>query len=113
MSLRSERIASVIQKALAQPVSDLGREYNKGSLVTVTTIKVSSDLSIAKVYISVLAGKLTPLEMVDVLDNNKGQLRTIVAKKENLKNTPELRFFLDDTLDKMETIQKLIDSTKS
>jgi len=112
MSFRSDRISSVIQQSLAQPVSDLGREYNKGSLVTVTSVRVSADLSIAKVYISVLAGQLTPLEMITIFDDKKKYLRAIVAKREKLKNTPELRFFLDDTLDQMENIQKLIDSTK-
>ena len=111
MSIRAERVASVIKRVLAQPVSDLANEYNAG-LVTVTTVRLTNDLQIAKVYVSVYGGKTSPPEFVDILEKNAGEFRTIVGNNVRLRFTPELRFYLDDTLDQMEHIQKLLDSVK-
>ncbi len=109
MSIRTEKVASVIKKALAKPLTDLAYEANAG-LATLTSVKVTNDLQIAKLYISVYGGKITPLEFLAFVEKRKGELRSHVASNVRLRFVPELRFYLDDTLDQIDRIQDLLDS---
>ncbi len=109
MSVRIERVASVIKRCLAGPVTDIAREISAG-MVTLTSVRVSADLQNAKVYISVFGGKVPPAALISALDRKKGELRHIVGREVRLRLTPDLKFFIDDTLDQMERIQKLLDS---
>lgn len=110
MSLRAERVASVIKRALAGPVAELANTKNYG-LATVTSVKMSPDLQISKIYIS-LYGKQSPAAFIKLLESKSSELKSVIAKKVRLRRTPELRFFIDDTLDQMEHIQDLLDSVK-
>lgn len=111
MSIRTEKVASEIKKALAKPITDLASGINAG-FVTVTTARISPDLKIAKVYISLYAGNIPASEFIDYLTSKQGYLRHILGTKVRLRYTPELKFFIDDTLDQIEHIQKVLDSAK-
>lgn len=111
MSIRTEKVASEIKKALAKPISDLATGLNAG-LVTLTTVRISPDLKIAKVYISLYAGNIPTAEFIDYLSSRQGYIRHILGTKIRLRYTPELKFFIDDTLDQIEHIQKVLDSAK-
>ncbi|MGB9701266.1 MAG: 30S ribosome-binding factor RbfA [Candidatus Kapaibacteriota bacterium] len=105
-SFRTERVAKEIRKILASSISFLGNELG-GGLVSITTVVVSKDFSIAKVYISVYGTKVTPLEVINYLNENKSVYRSEVAAKLKIRNVPDIKFFFDDTLDEIEHIQKL------
>jgi ribosome-binding factor A len=109
MSIRTEKVGSVIKRALVNPVQTLAKEHNAG-LASVTTVKLTKDLSIAKIYVSVYGGKTTPMSFIEILEKKKGELRYKVAAEVTLRFVPELRFYIDDTLDQMEHIQSLIDT---
>lgn len=111
MSIRAEKVASVVRRVLAEPINNLAREFSAG-LATVTSVRMSPDLQVAKVYLSVFGGKLLPLKFISILEERSGSLRKSVGANIRLRVTPELRFFLDDTLDEMDRIQKLLDSVK-
>lgn len=111
MSIRAEKVASVIKRCISQPLSDMAREHSAG-LVTLTAVRLSTDLQQARVYISVFGGKSTPMNFLKHVEDRKGELRYLVGKTLKLRFTPELKFFIDDTLDQMEKIQTLIDSVK-
>jgi ribosome-binding factor A len=111
MSIRAEKAASVVKRILAEPVSHLAKEHEAG-LATVTAVRLSPDLHIAKVYVSVYGGKLSSKDFITLLDDNKGHLRSAIGAGVRLRYTPELRFYLDDTLDKMEYIQNLLNTAK-
>ncbi len=53
MSIRAEKVASIVKRALSQPISDFALEHNAG-IATVTTVRFSPDLTLAKVYIIVV-----------------------------------------------------------
>ncbi len=112
MSIRAEKVASVVKRALSNPINEIARE-NSAGLATVTAVRLSKDLQIAKVYISLYGKNFSPMEFIDILGENKSELRYIVGQAVRLRNTPDLRFFIDDTLDQMDHIQKLLDSVKS
>ncbi len=112
MSLRAEKIGSVIKRALVDPVRALANEYGAG-LVTITSVKVTNDLHIAKVYITIYGGGIGPGEFLDILDEHKKSMRAGLGHSVRLRYTPELRFYLDDTLEQMEHIKELINSIKN
>lgn len=107
MSIRTERVAGVVQQALARPLSKLASELSAG-LITVTSVKMSPDLRIARVYISVYGGALAPAKALARIQEHAPHLRHEVATAIQLRHAPELRFYIDDTLDNMERISTLL-----
>jgi len=112
MSIRTDKVASVLKRTAANPINRIASELSAG-MATVTSVKISSDLQFAKIYISVFGGKITPAAFLRELDNRKGEIRKAIASEIRLRYTPDISFFIDDTLDQMEHIQKLLDSVKS
>lgn len=109
MSIRQEKVASVIKRIISQPIYDISREVNAG-FVTVTSVKITKDLQIVKVYLSIYGKNIQPGKLLDELESRKGELKHDIARNAKLRFTPDLRFYLDDTLDQIEHIQTLLDS---
>lgn len=107
MSIRTERVASVIQQALTRPMSRLASELSAG-FITVTSVRMSPDLRIAKVYLSVFGGKATPEKVLARIEDQAKHIRHDVASSVQLRYAPELRFYLDDTLDHIDKIGNLL-----
>lgn len=107
-SKRQAKIARYIQKEL----SEIFRRQTArmgGVLVSVSQVRVSPDLSIAKVYLSIFPGDKSN----EILENIKNQSKTVryelaQAVKEVLRKCPELQFYLDDSLDYAENIDRLL-----
>ena len=105
---RQMKINTVIQHEIAYLIQDAIRKSGAPNLmVSVTKVKVVPDISIAKVYISVF-----PKDKVDMyienLKTNKNQLRHDLSQKlkSQLRKVPELNFYLDESLDYIEKIDK-------
>lgn len=112
MSIRTERVAGEIQKALAQPLQRIAEEIGAG-LITVTEVRVSPDLQIAHVYLSAFGGKGTPGEVLQhIEDNEMGRLRHHLGRAVKLRYTPTLRFYIDDSLDRAQRINAILDSVR-
>lgn len=109
--LRAEKVASVIKRSLSQPISAMAIGMSAG-LATVTAVRVSSDLHYAKIYLSLYANKIGPDEFLKIIEERKYELKRILSKELQIRSMPELKFFLDDTLDQIDQIQKLIDNVK-
>lgn len=82
-------------------------------MVSVSAVKVSPDLSIAKAYLSIFP----PQHSAEILENIKRQQKTVryelaQAVKETLRKCPELQFYLDDSLDYVENIDRLLASAR-
>ncbi len=91
---RELRINEVIQAAVA---SMLQRgEVPLLPFVTVTGVKVSPDLSFARIYISVL-DEITAKDVIDCLNDEAKHLRYLLSKEVRLRVTPELKFYHDDS----------------
>lgn len=81
------------------------------TLVSVSAVRVSPDLSIAKVYLSIFP----PAKSAEILENIKHQSKTVryelaQAVKDTLRKCPDLSFYLDDSLDYAENIDRLLAS---
>jgi len=76
-------------------------------LLTVTNVKLSADLKIARIYISVFEREKRDAVLEKIRDKT-GYIRTELAHRIRIKFMPELKFFIDDTLDYVEKIEGLI-----
>ena len=108
---RQEKIGTVLQQEIAALLQNAIRKGNVSNLmISVTKVNVTSDLSIAKVYLSIFPNNLAS-SYFENLKENKSQLRHDLSQKmkNQLRRIPELHFYLDDSLDYIEAIEKELD----
>ncbi|MFA5575491.1 MAG: 30S ribosome-binding factor RbfA [Brumimicrobium sp.] len=107
-SIRQQKISKVIQEELSVIFQRQARELGLGAMVTVTTVRVTSDLSLARVYLSIFAGPPKE-EVLAHIQSNKGKVRGEVGKRlKSMRHIPDLAFFIDDSLDYAEKIDELL-----
>jgi ribosome-binding factor A len=108
-SIRQQKISQLIQKDLAEIFQLNDGVFFPGQMVTVTRVKVSPDLGIAKVALSLFPAK-EDLEFKKLVAEYKGSIRYELGKraKNQLRVIPDLLFFLDDSLDRMEEIEQAL-----
>lgn len=106
MSIRTERIASLIKEEIA---SLLVREYNDPSFgfTTVTDVRVTPDLRIAKVYFSIFGKPEIQEKTMAKLENEKSHIRGVLGSRMKIRFIPELQFHLDGTLDRVERLDTI------
>lgn len=106
---RTQRVADLIQKALAQILlEDMSDENFR--LVTITGVSVSRDLSYAKIYISVLVDEEKKIkETIQALNHAAKSLRYNLAHAVDLRIVPDLKFVYDDSTARGFRISSLID----
>ncbi len=108
-STRQQKVGRQIQKDLAEILRQRGMAAYKGALVSVTVVKVSSDLSLAKVHLSIFPSEKAKDVLQIIIESSKslrGELGRKVSKQ--LRIVPELAFYIDDSLDYVEKIDKLL-----
>ena len=106
---RQQKVARQIQKDLAEIIRARGMAAYDGALVTVSGVKISPDLAVAKVYVSIFPSAKAQDVMQRLEDETsrlRGELGRRVAKQ--LRIVPELAFYLDDSLDYVEHIDELL-----
>lgn len=108
-STRQLKVAREIQRDLAEIIRGKGMAFFGGAMVTVSEVRMSPDLSIAKVYVSIFPSEMQAPVMGILADNNRtlrGELGHCVGKQ--LRIVPELDFYLDTTLDYAQHIEELL-----
>ncbi|MEM6311174.1 MAG: 30S ribosome-binding factor RbfA [Pseudomonadota bacterium] len=102
-SQRQLRVGELIRRTLAQVLAqgDIHDPDLNRLSVTVGEVRTSPDLKIATAYVMPLGGGGQD-EVIELLARNKHELRRMIGKKVGLKFTPDLRFRLDDTFDRMD-----------
>lgn len=108
-SIRQEKIAGLLKRELSLVFQKEARTLCQGAMVTVTTVRISPDLSIAKAYLSIFAGPDKNDVLKNIQENAKAIRYEVSQKVKNqLRKTPEFMFYLDDSLDYAEEIDKLL-----
>lgn len=104
---RQKKIAGVIQKDLVDVLQKAAQDGMKGTIISVSKVTVTTDLSIAKVYLSVFPSEKRE-DLVSGIQSNTSLIRHELAKRtrNQLRRMPELTFFGDDSLDYIEEIDK-------
>lgn len=111
VSKRQQKVAREVQRHLAEIVRGKGMAFFDGALVTVSEVRMSPDLSYAKVFVSAFPSSKRGSVMTILEKSNKilrGELGRIVAKQ--LRIVPELSFFEDTTLDYADHIDNILKS---
>jgi ribosome-binding factor A len=108
-STRQKKVSRLIQKELAELFIRKSNEIAHGKLISVTIVRVSPDLSFAKVFLSIFPSD----NQEEVLNNIRDYVPKIRFElgqkiKSQLRIVPEIAFFIDDSLDYIENIDKLL-----
>ena len=108
-STRQLKVGREIQKDLAEIIRSKGMAAFGGAMVTVSEVRVSPDLSVAKVYVSIFPSEKQD-SVMEILQQNlksfRGELGRQVGRQ--LRIVPDLVFYLDTTLDYAEHIEELL-----
>ena len=104
---RQRKIAGVLQKDLVDVLQKAAQDGMRGVIISVSKVYVTSDLGVAKVYLSVFPSNQRE-EIIKGVQSNTILIRHEMASrtKNQLRRMPELLFFGDDTLDYLEEIDK-------
>lgn len=108
MSQRTERVADQIRIELSELFQRQVRDP-RVRLASVTRVEVSRDLGLARIWISVLGDESQRLAAMDGIEHARGFLRSQLARRLNLRVTPELRFELDRGAEHLREISDLLD----
>lgn len=109
---RQKKISGILQKDLIAILQRLLKNSMKNTLIaSVTKVKISSDLSVAKIYVSVFPVKASK-EVFELIKESRGAIRNSlgVLVKNQIRRVPELSFFLDDSLDYIDKIDSALKS---
>lgn len=113
---RQKQIAGVIHEEMSVIFQKLGLSMIDGGLVSISSVKVTPDLLEARIYLSVFQAKDNEVVLKKVEEKAHEIKRELAAKVKNqLRRIPEIKYFLDDTLDqvfKMEELFKKIEEEK-
>jgi len=105
---RQKKIAGVLQKDLVDILQRAATDGGlQGTLISVSKVTVTTDLSIAKIYVSIFPGEKAAAILEGIQSNQPLIKHELASRTRNqLRRMPELTFFLDDSLDYIENIDK-------
>ncbi|MCI8482050.1 MAG: 30S ribosome-binding factor RbfA [Clostridia bacterium] len=109
---RFERINEELKKEISHIISYELKNPNVTGLISVTKVKITPDLKYAKIYVSILNSK-NETETLEGLKKSSGFIRTQIAKKINLRITPELVFERDDSIEYGARIDSILRNLKN
>ncbi len=107
---RSDRVADAVQRSLATHIRSEVNDPRLG-LININSVSVARDLSMAKVYVTVVGAQSDGESEASVAILNKAAnyLRTLVSKDLTMRSTPKIQFFYDATSIRGQELSKLID----
>ena len=108
-STRQNKVARLIQREMADILLQQGKTRYQGKLVSVTIVRVTKDMSIARIYLSIYPSSFAQEILSDIQLNTKairGDLGRRIGKI--VRIIPELEFYIDDSLDYIQNIDELL-----
>ncbi|WP_020527937.1 30S ribosome-binding factor RbfA [Flexithrix dorotheae] len=110
-SKRQKKYSSLFQKDLGEIFQQLSKDHFKGAFITVTSVKVTPDLGMAKVYLSFLLVKDKEDLLLDIQNSTKLIRQKLGTKiKNQVRKVPELLFFYDDTQEVASKVDQLFEN---
>ncbi|MCB0819133.1 MAG: 30S ribosome-binding factor RbfA [Bacteroidetes bacterium] len=108
-STRQKKVARLVQKEMAEVFQRESRNLFNGAFITVTQARISPDLGHAKIYLSMFKVE-KPQELLSLIKAQKHEIRRRLGEKvrHQLRIVPDLDFFIDDSLDYYENIDRLL-----
>ena len=110
-STRQKKVSRLIQKELAEIFLKKGNEFAHGKMISITKVRVSPDLSFAKIYISIFPSA-DHGTILKTIQEHSSRIRFEMGQKvgKQLRIVPEIAFYIDDSLDYIDKIDKLLKS---
>ncbi|MCK4414471.1 MAG: 30S ribosome-binding factor RbfA [Candidatus Eisenbacteria sp.] len=109
--VRRERVAGQIRNELSDIVQHGIRDPRLG-WVTVTRVEMSPDLCYAKIFVSIYGDEDAQRASLQVLEHAHGYMRSELGRRLRTRQTPELHFRMDESLDHSQRIQEILDATE-
>ncbi|MGM0667438.1 MAG: 30S ribosome-binding factor RbfA [Bacteroidota bacterium] len=108
-STRQKKVSRLLQKELAEILRQKTTELARGKMITVTTVRVSPDLGLAKIYLSIFPSDKSE-ETLEKITDNTPRIRNELGSKvrKQLRIIPEIAFYLDDSLDYIDNIDSIL-----
>ena len=106
MSVRTEKVASIVKEEIGVIVQ---RNFDMKvyGFITVTEVRMSPDLKIAKVYVSIFGDTAQKQKTLGMLESQKAFVRQTLGRNIRLKFTPSIVFYLDETMDNAMNLEKI------
>jgi len=114
-SIKQKKVAELVQAAVAEYFLFHASIDYLGAFINISEVKVTADLSIAKIYVSIMPSEKYDRKAVfQMIEGNNKKIRKYVGDKlaKKLRKIPELRFYFDESLDVVERIEQLLKNTK-
>lgn len=108
-SVKNTRINGEVLKELSNIIRSEIKDPRINPMTSVVAVEVSPDLKTCKAYISVLGDEKSQRDTITGLKSAEGYIRRQLARTVNLRNTPEIRFILDQSIEYGINMSKLID----
>ena len=108
MSNRPDRVANLLQREVAEILERRMRDPRVGSMVSVTDVEVTRDLSFARIYVSVLATGAERDRMLHALQSAAGWVRHELSPRLGLREVPEIRFELDPSVERGARVDSIL-----
>ena len=106
--IRINKIESLILRAMGEILIEKKDFLTGNNIVSVTFVKVTPDLSIAKIYLSIFPVEKRE-EILSYFETNKKYIRKLLGQKiRNIRKIPELQFFIDDSFDQIQRMDELL-----
>ncbi|MDY3249318.1 MAG: 30S ribosome-binding factor RbfA [Candidatus Choladocola sp.] len=109
-SIKNTRINGEVQKELSVIIQNEIKDPRIAPMTSVVAVEVAPDLKTCKAYISVLGDEKAAQDTLAGLKSAEGYIRRQLARSVNLRNTPEIRFILDQSIEYGVNMSKLIDN---
>jgi ribosome-binding factor A len=108
-STRQKKVSRLIQKELADIFIRRGNELSHGNLVSITKVRISPDLSFAKVYVSIFPAK-NQEDVLKSIQEQNSRLRYDLGQKvrSQLRIVPDIAYLIDDSLEYIDKIDRLL-----
>jgi ribosome-binding factor A len=108
MRIRPERVGHLMQREIADILANKLRDPRLGAMVSVIDVEVTSDLSFARVFVSVLPQDENRERVLAALQNAAGFVRKELAPRLGLREVPELRFMLDTSIERGARVEDIL-----
>ena len=108
MKIRPERVAQLMKREIAGILARELRDPRLSSMVSVTDVEVTQDLSFARVYVSVLEAGMDREQALQALGHAAGYVRRQLAPRLGLREVPELRFLLDTSIERGARVEEIL-----
>jgi ribosome-binding factor A len=112
-STRQEKVGRLVQREVSEIFQFEMQEIAPGAMLTITKVYVTRDLSIARVYISIF-GKGEKKEVLELVRERTNEIRYRLGNRirKQVRITPNLEFYEDDSLDYIDNIESLLDGDR-